>query len=231
MLREACGSDAALRATLERMLRADGTPHPLLDGGVVFAARPLVGRRYLRALRNRRADRARRHGRGVSGAGRLVEPRRGAQSGVGRHGHAWHRTADCAVAPGGADPRGAQSSKHRQHSWTRGSGRRTRARARVRGRRDAGRSAPGRTDDTRGCRRVRSTDCGGARSRARAGHRPSRSQAVERQAAAGQHRQAAGLRPGEGRASGAASADGGKSPRLVERRPLRTTGCSAPPPT
>ena len=41
----------------------------------------------------------------------------------------------------------------------------------------------------------------GARSRARAGHRPSRSQAVEHQAAARWHGEAAGFRPGEGRAA------------------------------
>ncbi len=37
LLHDACGDDAALRATIERMLRADETPHALLDGGAVLA--------------------------------------------------------------------------------------------------------------------------------------------------------------------------------------------------
>ena len=41
LLDEACGHESALRATVERMLRADEAPHALLDGGPVFAADPL----------------------------------------------------------------------------------------------------------------------------------------------------------------------------------------------
>ena len=36
LLRDACGDDTALRATVERMLKADEAPHALLDGGPVL---------------------------------------------------------------------------------------------------------------------------------------------------------------------------------------------------
>ena len=48
----------------------------------------------------------------------------------------------------------------------------------------------------------READRRGARSRARAGHHPSRSEAGEHQSAAGRHGEGAGLRPGEGDGAG-----------------------------
>ncbi len=38
LVRDACGNDAALRATVERMLRADEAPHALLDGNPVLTS-------------------------------------------------------------------------------------------------------------------------------------------------------------------------------------------------
>ena len=38
LVRDACGDDATLRATVERMLRADEAPHALLDGGPVLTS-------------------------------------------------------------------------------------------------------------------------------------------------------------------------------------------------
>jgi serine/threonine protein kinase/Tol biopolymer transport system component len=48
LVRDACGNDATLRATVERMLRADEAPHVLLDGGpVLISDRWAVGDVFL----------------------------------------------------------------------------------------------------------------------------------------------------------------------------------------
>ena len=98
----------------------------------------------------------------------------------------------------GAGAGDAEPSAHRRDLWSGGGRRRPRPRARARRRRDARRaSGVGSVADSGGAH-GRAPDRGRARSRAREGHHPPRSETGEHQDHARRHREGARLRAGEG---------------------------------
>ena len=185
----------------EEMLRADAEPHRLLDGR--SWPRPIGWRpgTVRRTLPHHRADRPRRHGRGVS------RPRyaRSAATSRSRFSH----SAEPALAPR-ARRLGSRVSGGKRRCWPpstiRTSRRSTASRkptastrsssswSRGRRWRIASRPGPIPLEEVVAIARQIADRPGGG---ARAGHRPSRSEAGEHQAATGRHGEAARLRAGQ----------------------------------